>query len=46
MFLIDLEIEANKESVFEEMDLTIYLDMKACSVLSQLPYWCSIVTED
>lgn len=33
MFLVELEIEANKKSVPEEMDLTISFDMKACSFL-------------
>lgn len=46
MFHVELEIEAHKKSVLEEMNLTIGLDMKVCSFLSQLPYWCSIATED
>lgn len=46
MFLVELEIEANKRSVLEQMDLTIDPKMQVCSFLSQLPYWCPIATED
>lgn len=46
MFLVELEIEANKRSVLEQMDITIDPKIHACSFLSQLPYWYSIATED
>lgn len=46
MFLVEMEIEANKKSVLEEMDLTIYLELRVCSFLSQLPHWCPVATED